>query len=314
MKVVLCSFADSSFRNVIRRFHYEAKESGFFDEIFVYTEKDFDESFRSRHAEFIKNNPRGYGYWIWKPYFVNRILKSLDDDDVLVYLDTGCGINKTGAKRFDHYLKLVRNSELGCVCFYNGYIEKDWCKGDVLDYFNVRNNKEITESQQIMGGIFMIRKNKNICQLIERWEYVTSNYYHLLDDSDSKSPNLPGFCENRHDQSIFSLLLKTTSGMVCLPDTEVEVDMPYRELAHRTYRRFKQAPFLAIRDREGVIYEKKSKILYWIDCLRWDMENNMADYPQRSNIGTEGREGFKLKLCKKLIEWLKNFTNEKVPH
>lgn len=314
MKVVLCSFADSSFCNVIKRFQYEAKESGFFDEIFVYTEKDFDENFWNRHHEFIENNRRGYGYWIWKPYVVNRTLKSLDEGDFLVYIDTGCGINKSGGKKFNHYLRLVKESNLGCVCFNNGYIEKDWCKGDVLDYFNVRNNKDITDSQQIMGGIFIIRKNRSICKLIDRWEHITSNYYHLLDDTDSESPNLPGFRENRHDQSIFSLLLKTTSGMICLPDTEVEVDMPYRTLAQRTYRRFKNNPILAIRDREGVIYEKKSVFLYWIDCIRWDLENYIADKLQHGGAIDVGNERLKLKLCRAVVEWLKNYTNEKVPH
>ena len=314
MKVVLCSFADSSFCNVIKRFQYEAMESGFFDDVVVYTEKDFDDDFWSRHHEFIEKNPRGYGYWMWKPYVVNRTLKSIDEGDILVYLDTGCGINKTGVKKFNHYLRLVKESNLGCVCFYNGYIEKDWCKGDVLDYFKVRDNKEITDSQQIMGGIFFVRKNRNICQLIDRWEHTTSNYYHLLDDSESESPNLPGFRENRHDQTIFSLLLKTTGGMVCLPDTEVEVDMPYRTLAQRTYRRFKHNPILAIRDREGVVYEKKNIIYYWIDCIRWDIENYIADKFPNSEACTVGKEGFKLKLCKIIVGRLKKYTNEKVPH
>ena len=39
----------------------------------------------------------------------------------------------------------------------------------------------------------------------------------LVDDSPSRIPNHPSFCENRHDQSCFSLIRKTR-GCIILED------------------------------------------------------------------------------------------------
>lgn len=277
-KITLCAFADSSLEKVIRRFIFEAEQSQFFDHVVVYTEKDLDILFWNRHKDFIANNKRGYGYWVWKPYIVNKTLKSLNPDDILVYLDIGCVINYTGRESFERYISLINKSELGCVCFYNGYIEKDWDKGDVLDFFGVRDNHDILESEQIMSGIFLLRNWEKTRRLIQAWEDIDSNNYHLIDDTPSKSPDLEGFRENRHDQSILSLLIKTAGGAICLPDTEVEVDMPYRRLGLRTYRRFKQNPFLAIRDRDGIIYKKQSKLCYYLSSIKWDWQNRRDDY------------------------------------
>ena len=277
-KVTLCAFADSSLDKVIRRFTYEAEESGFFDHVIVYTEKDLDADFWHRHKGLIVNNKRGYGYWIWKPYIVNKTLKTLAEDDILVYLDIGCVINVSGRASYERYLQLVDESELGCVCFYNGYVEKHWDKGDVLDYFDVRARRDILESEQIMSGVFLLRNREKTRQLIQRWENIESDNYHLIDDSPSVSANEEGFMENRHDQSILSLLIKTTGGACCLRDTEVEVDMPYRRLGQRTYRRFKDNPFLAIRDRDGIIYKRPGRLWYRLSCIKWDIQNLWDDY------------------------------------
>ena len=32
---------------------------------------------------------RGYGYWIWKPYIVSKMMSRLNDGDILVYTDAG---------------------------------------------------------------------------------------------------------------------------------------------------------------------------------------------------------------------------------
>ena len=44
-------------------------------------------------------------------------------------------------------------------------------------------------------------------ELINEWCELSQNYK-LIDDSSSKSINLPEFIEHRHDQSIYSLLTK----------------------------------------------------------------------------------------------------------
>jgi len=40
------------------------------------------------------------------------------------------------------------------------------------------------------------------------------HHLELVDDSPSVLPNADGFIENRHDQSVFSLLCKMTEGVI----------------------------------------------------------------------------------------------------
>ncbi len=279
-KIVVAAFADSSLENVIRRFRHEAIQSGWFDEVYIYTEKDLDFHFQEKHGAFIKANKRGYGYWIWKPYIVNRTLELLNDNDILLYLDIGFVINYSGEKRFRYYIELIESHDI--VCFDNGKLEKDWDKGDVIDYFNVRNNEDIMNSEQIMSGIFFVRKNKSTHEIFRKWLEITSNHYNLIDDTPSISDNLEGFKENRHDQSVFSLLLKQQDRVIQLPSTEVEVDWQYRKKGYRTYVRFWGKPFLAIRDRKGHIYDQRQdSILHHLRYMWCKFRNDFHDYKQK---------------------------------
>jgi len=52
-----------------------------------------DTSFWSKHGEFIDKNPRGYGYWLWKPYIIKKNMERMKNGDILLYLDSGCEID-----------------------------------------------------------------------------------------------------------------------------------------------------------------------------------------------------------------------------
>lgn len=287
-RIVVAAFADSSLQHVITRFRHETIQSGWFDEVIIYTEKDLDAQFWKEHGEFIKANKRGYGYWIWKPYIVNRTLEQLNENDILLYLDIGFVINYSGEKRFRDYLETTKQYDI--VCFNNGQVEKLWDKGDILDYFKVRDDENILNTEQIMTGIFFIRKNEYTSEIISKWQDIMFNHYNLIDDSPSISDNIEGFRENRHDQSVFSLLLKQQEQdrIVQLPATEVEVDWQYRKKGYRTYVRYWGKPFLAMRDREGRIYDQRQdRVLYHLRYLWYKLRNDFHDYKRRKRKDEE---------------------------
>lgn len=127
-----------------------------------------------------------------------------------MYLDAGCHLNKKGQKYFFDYWKEVKNNDSGFLVSTLGVkqIESKWTKGDLLDYFEIRNTQEIITTPQYQGGTIFIRKNENTIAVIKKWLKVYYDNFHLADDSFSISANMEGFCEHRHDQSILSILLK----------------------------------------------------------------------------------------------------------
>lgn len=246
-RVMLLSFADSRMRKTLLRLGDEAKVSGFFDEINLLTEQDLDSTYWNLHKDFILSNKRGYGYWIWKSYIVNSHIGKLNDGDFLVYLDAGCELNKYGKKRFNEYLNMAARNPAGFLCFKNdGLLERCWTKGDIFDFFGVRNDTSLTEKEQLLCCAFVINVSPISRNVIQQWADISNEYSQLLTDEPSSSPNLDGFIENRHDQSIFSILLHK-SGASVLSGWEIQ----NHPATNKKLARLRNHPFLAIRNRDG---------------------------------------------------------------
>lgn len=204
------SFASSNMAPTLHRIGKEARQSGFFDKIHLYTDKKLDKTFYREHKDWFKENPRGYGYWIWKPYLISSILNNkMKDNDILVYLDAGCEIHQSGKHRWQEYLTYLENLSLIIYQQANN-TEKQWTKFDIFDYFNVVDNQEIINSKQYLDGLIILKKNNFTSPLVEEWYQICETYkQRLLSDAPSLHPEMPEFIENRHDQSIFSILCKT---------------------------------------------------------------------------------------------------------
>ena len=76
--------------------------------------------------------------------------------------------------------------------------------------------------------------------------------FHLIDDTPSKAPNFNGFLENRHDQSIFSILCKKAL-IKSLSAYECEWGEKNNQ---RTWVHNQDNPILAKRDLEYNIFRK----------------------------------------------------------
>ena len=58
------------------------------------------------------------------------------------------------------------------------------------------------------ASMIFIKKNNTTLEFVKEWYNLSCNY-HFIDDSPSILKNDDTFKEHRHDQAIFSLLLKT---------------------------------------------------------------------------------------------------------
>ena len=188
-----------------KRLINQAKSTGYFDKTILYTDEYLrkDTQFWSSHSEFISNNKRGYGYWIWKSYIIKKTIETMNDGDILMYLDCGCEIGGEKELLIPTFFDYVKKDKIigSFTC-----IEKNWNKMDLLIYLNMQNSELINKSQHQAGALlFYICKETR--ELVDKWYNIGCNY-HMIDDSPSIEKNLECFEEHRHDQSIFSLLTK----------------------------------------------------------------------------------------------------------
>lgn len=174
------SFADSRMSAALERLGRQAEALDFFDEITLFTEHDLSAEFTSRMGRYLTPSCRGFGYWSWKPWSIHHVLQEMEEGD-----------------------------RRGMLVFTNGQPEYKWTKGDIFRHFGVsQEDGHITHTQQIAGGHVFLKKNPLTESLIRDWLHVFYDHLHLADNTPSASPNLPGFVENRYDQSIFSILCK----------------------------------------------------------------------------------------------------------
>ena len=171
----------------------------FFTDTFLQNDTEFWE----RHSNFVIKNKKGYGYWLWKPYLIKKTIETLNDGDILLYLDSGCEINSNKRNEMINYFGMVKTNYI--ITSFT-FTEKNWNKMDLILHLNA-NSSEFIETPQRQAGAQLLYVCDKTRRLVNEW-YETACNYHLIDDSPSIAKNCDGFREHRHDQSIFSLLTK----------------------------------------------------------------------------------------------------------
>ena len=211
------NYGDQKFILSRKRISLEAQNLNYFDKIITETEyikNDLEiiDCLKNPNFKKVFTAKRGGGYWMWKPYIIYKNLQLLNDNDILVYSDSSSTIpnNKYTIDKLNEYIDIVKNSDKGVLAFRNPYIESEWTKGDVFEHFNCLDNEDICNTRQFSAGrLHIIRKCEYSLKIYKLWWNTAKNYPHLFDDSKSITPNFKNFIENRHDQSVFSLICKT---------------------------------------------------------------------------------------------------------
>ena len=113
------------------RLKNQINDLNLFDKLLFYTDEYLknDPDFWNQHSNFIQNNPRGYGYWLWKPYIVKKTIEQMNDGDILLYLDCGCEFDiKKKDKLINHFELVKKDYVIGIYTC----LEKDWTKMDLI--------------------------------------------------------------------------------------------------------------------------------------------------------------------------------------
>lgn len=199
-----------NYYDALNRISDELKKTNIFDEIIMCTDNDLknDNEFWKKHSNFIENNKRGYGYWLWKPYLIMKTLEKMNYNDILFYLDAGCEITDYSQNSNELLKKNIEKCDKSNILYTDtGHNERMYTKMDLLNYMNL-NNDFIMNSNQNQATIIIIKKVDITMKFVKDWYNISCNY-DLINDTPSLLENDITFIEHRHDQSVFSILLKT---------------------------------------------------------------------------------------------------------
>lgn len=145
----------------------------------------------------ILSQPRGAGYWLWKPYFIDKAMneRQVADGDIIVYSDAG-------VEWIDNVHHLINSMDQDIFLFSNGHEHRHWCKGVVLNAINGYSWWKDSDQQQVQASVIIIRVNEYTRKVIREW-LVWCQMPGFIDDSPS-TMNHPEFAEHRHDQAILT--------------------------------------------------------------------------------------------------------------
>lgn len=184
-----------------------ALKKGKVDKTLCYNIADMDKQFIEKNDKILSSGEgRRRGYYLWKPYFVNKALLGLKQGDYLIYLDSAGFYYRSNVAPIISYMGRKNIDMVGSR--RNGYLEKHWTKRDVFVYMKCDVQK-YTNQVQAMGGCFILKKTERTQKIIQEWLQYAQDYRIISDAPNTCGlDNYEGFVENRHDQSILSILMK----------------------------------------------------------------------------------------------------------
>ena len=219
-RIVFLTFGCEKYYNQVARISSEANKLKCFDDIISLTDKDLliDSNFNYLHRDFFTHDKfcRGFGYWLWKPYIIKERLLKMKDDDILVYVDSGSVINENGRKRIFEYIEMLNlDGNHGVLSFQMCHLpEIKYTKRALLSY--LETNLDDMRSGQFMATVIIIKKNLHSMHIMNEW-YRIASINELINDDKGSEEEYKFFQDHRHDQSIYSLLVKKY-GSIKIPD------------------------------------------------------------------------------------------------
>ena len=204
---------NNMFAEEVNQYHAVVKTSGFFPEENIFTYSQFPDFILSdprfaQHLSFMNNsnsNPRGGGYWFWKPQIIAHHLANISMGDFLVYLDIDLK-DEWWTMRVLMEIMAGRNANLATVEMQHK--TRMWTKRDVYKALCPGVDISTDESRQITGNVFCLRKSPGSLRFVNDWANAVAEYQLINDEPSQSGPEVPDFKENRHDQSVVDLLLR----------------------------------------------------------------------------------------------------------
>lgn len=222
MKIYFITYGSGKFKYSSKRVSKEAESLGFFSKTFVFTEKDLPLTIRSSPLFY---NVKGGGFWLWKPYIIDKLLSEIDEGDIVVYSDAGSEL--LNSDKWNEYFNLMNyyssiffqyreNVYYGWNKFNSKYNDspklKFWTKASTVNHFRnlFSSDNDWLEKSKICAGLIIIKKDKNSQDLIKEWMNNMLFFPHIVCDlfENEKMNQIQGFSEHRHDQSILSILVR----------------------------------------------------------------------------------------------------------
>jgi predicted SpoU family rRNA methylase len=202
--ILAVNYADKKFKRAQHLNSKTARQYGA-DKVIEYGPEDIDKKFYEKNKE-ILTNPKGGGYYLWKPYIYRKAYDELNDGDYLIYTDAG----SIYVNNIKHLIDCMEREKVNIMVFslQNEMLERKYTKRDALILTDCDSPKYIDTPQSI-GGYMVYKKSPEVKVFFDEvLEYAQD--IRVISDNDNVmgQPNYDDFVAHRHDQAVISLISK----------------------------------------------------------------------------------------------------------
>lgn len=169
----------------------------------VYTPEDLSPEFiRANAALFMAHRA---GYWVWKPWIILDYMCSQPTGQIVCYSDSMYLVKGSMEPLVTAWLA---DSACDIAITHNkpnepSFPECAWSKADAFAQLQMTMDDA---TPQAWAGFLVMRVSPASIDFVRRWLGLAQT--DLITDAPSRLPNHPSFKENRHDQTVLSLLAK----------------------------------------------------------------------------------------------------------
>ncbi|MEL1240155.1 hypothetical protein [Flavobacterium flavipallidum] len=201
-RVTIINYSNEFYTQAQKKNTQSALRIGKVKKVISYNQNDIDELFYLKNKHILEQK-RGGGYWIWKPYIIRDALLNMQDGEYLFYCDSG----SVFVNSIDSLIGCF-DMDFDIMPFELQHIESKWTKRDCFKLLGC-DGADFFQTNQIQATFSLWRKSEFSLKFVEEWLKFAQDDRIVTDiENQLGFPNYEGFVEHRHDQSIFSLLIK----------------------------------------------------------------------------------------------------------
>ena len=197
-KIKLVTFCTDDFEISARLLKRTSLKNGI-DLVYIKTPEDISNLIEANPNIFA--NKKGFGYYSWHPYVIRNLLNESDENDLIIYCDSGIKIKHN----IEPLLKPFEHDNINFHFFYVGghKSNREWTKAETLKQLNFNTEPDFN---QLMGGFQIYRCCNESKLFIDVMCQKIIDPIVLFSENITDEPNPEYFKEHRHNQSLLTIL------------------------------------------------------------------------------------------------------------
>jgi hypothetical protein len=154
--------------------------------------------------KYILDQPRGNGFWLYKPKIILDTLENANSDDTIMYCDSGLSVIGNLTPLFD--IAQTRPND-GIMLFRlpGPHINRTWTKRDCFILTGCDSDR-YWNGELVNGAMSLWCKTERSLAFLKEWLKLCRDPRILTDDQSIMGQEFMDFRDHRHDQSVLSLL------------------------------------------------------------------------------------------------------------